>query len=143
MSLKFWREYVYSIYTFSTMDDQDWTPVVIKRRGAAKPTGLAAQADRAGRVKAETKAAVSAASRAAGIERAAEAGNLKLKKVSAESRQALVQARLARKLTQDQADVAATLPKHTFKGLEAGTLHPSPDMLRKVSREFHVDMKLE
>lgn len=125
------------------MDDQDWTPVVLRRRGGAPKTGLAAQADRAGRVKAETKAAVSAASRAAGIERAAEEGRLKLKKVCAESRQALVQARLARKLSQDQADVAATLPKHTFKGLEAGSLHPSPEVLRKVAREFHVDIKLE
>jgi DNA-binding XRE family transcriptional regulator len=126
------------------MDDQDWTPVVLnRRRGGANPTGLAAQADRAGRVKAEAKAAVSAASRAAGIERAAEEGRLKLKKVAAESRQALVQARLARKLSQDQADAAAMLPKHTFKGLEAGTTHPSPEVLRKIAREFHVDIKLE
>lgn len=126
------------------MDEQDWTPVTIKRRGGSKPVGgLAAHADRAGRVKAETKAAVSAAARAAGIERAAEQGTLKLKKVSAESKQALVQARLERKLSQDQADAAATLPKHTIKGLEAGTAHPSPEVLRKISREFHVDLKLE
>jgi DNA-binding XRE family transcriptional regulator len=94
-------------------------------------------------VKAEAKAAVGAAARAAGIERAADEGRLKLKRVSAESRQALVQARLARKLSQDQADAAATLPKHTFKGLEAATILPSPEVLRKIAREFHVDIKLE
>ena len=125
------------------MDDQDWTPVVLRRRGPAKATGLAAQADRTGRVKAETKAAVSASARAANIERAVEEGVLKLKRVSAESRQALVQARLGRKLSQEQADAAATLPKHTFKGLEAGTVLPSPEVLRKVAREFHVNIKLE
>ena len=125
------------------MDEQDWSPVVLRRRRGAPSSGLAAQADRAGKVKAETKAAVSAAARAGNIERAAEEGRLKLKRVSAESRQALVQARLARKLTQDQADAAATLPKHTFKGLEAGAVHPSPEVLRKIAREFHVDIKLE
>lgn len=126
------------------MADQDWTPVVLqRRRGGANPTGLAAHADRAGRVKAEMKVAVSAAAHAASIERAAEEGTLKLKRVSAESRQALVQARLARKLSQDQADATAMLPKHTFKGLEAGSQHPSPEVLRKIAREFHVNIKLE
>lgn len=125
------------------MDNQDWTPVIFTRRGGAPRTGLATQADRAGRVKAEAKAAVSAAARAGNIERAAEEGRLKLKRVSAESRQALVQARLARTLTQDQADAVATLPKHTFKGLEAGTQHPSPEVLRKIAREFHVNIKME
>jgi hypothetical protein len=130
--------------TQQAMEHQDWTPVKIVRRGAPKPAGtVAAQADRAGRVKAAVKSGVAVSAAAAAIERKAEEGALKLKRVATESRQAIVQARLALKMTQDQADAHCALPKHTIKGLEAGTAHPSPEVIRKISRGLRVDIKLE
>ena len=130
--------------TQQAMDNQDWTPITMKRRGAPKPAGsVAAQADRAGRVKAEVKTGVATSAAAAAIERKAEDGVLKLKRVATESRQAIVQARLALKMTQDQADAHCALPKHTIKNLEIGALHPSSEVIRKISRGLHVDIKLE
>ncbi len=126
------------------MEHQDWTPVTMKRRGGPKPAGtIAAQADRAGRVKAAVKSGAAASVAAAAIERKAEEGTLKLKRIATESRQAIVQARLALKMTQDQADAHCALPKHTIKNLEIGALHPSSEVIRKISRGLHVDIKLE
>lgn len=125
------------------MDHQDWESVTFTSRRGAPKSGVAAQADRAGRVKAIIKSAAAAGEHAAAVERRAEECVLKTKKVCAESKQAVVQARLARKLTQDQADAECMLPKHTIKGIEAGTLMPTSDVIRKVSRGLHVDIKLE
>ena len=66
----------------------------------------------------------------------------KPKTVLAESRTELVKARLAKKLTQEQADATCALPKHTFKGLESGQLTPSPQILSKISREMGVNLRL-
>ncbi len=66
----------------------------------------------------------------------------KPKVVLPESRTELVKARLAKKLTQDQADAACALPKHTFKGLESGQLAPTPQILSKISREMGVNLRL-
>lgn len=66
----------------------------------------------------------------------------KQKKVDSTSRQALIHARVEKGLTQDQADAQCNFPKHTFKGIENGTLTPGSQMLSKISRVFKVDIKL-
>ena len=67
---------------------------------------------------------------------------VKPKKVSPESRSELVKARLAKGYTQEQADTACAIPRHTFKGLESGQLTPNQQILSKISRQMRVDIKL-
>ena len=66
---------------------------------------------------------------------------LKKRTVEPASRQALVQARLAKSWTQDQADAAHNFPKHTFKGIENGSLLPTGQQLSKISSVLKVNVK--
>ena len=70
-------------------------------------------------------------------------GPAKAKIVAADSKQELIRARLGRSLTQDKADAACALPKHTFRDIEAGKLTPTPAILRSISRELGVNLRLE
>lgn len=66
----------------------------------------------------------------------------KQKKVDPTSRQAMVQSRVEKGWTQDQADAQCNFPKHTFKAIENGTLTPTGQMLSRISRNLKVDLKL-
>ena len=119
------------------MEHQNWEPTVL-RRGAPKNTteaiarGLVQQKTR------DSKAPEHQHARAL-----AESDEIKKpKKVLPESRTELVKARLAKGFTQDQADAACALPKHTVKGLEAGQLTPNNVVLSKIKRELGVDLRL-
>jgi len=118
-------------------DHQDWQTVTVRTK---KPVAGAA-----GKVETSVRAAQSYGAHAAAVERAADEGALKVKKVASESIQALVQARLGYergKLTQDKADAECALPKHTIRDIEAGRLVPNGDVLRKISRTLRVDLKI-
>jgi hypothetical protein len=67
---------------------------------------------------------------------------VKPKYLPPDSRKALTAARLAKKLTQDQTDVLCAFPKHTIKGLEAGTVIPNHNHFRVISRELGVNLKI-
>jgi DNA-binding XRE family transcriptional regulator len=69
-------------------------------------------------------------------------GAPKQKKVDPTSRQAMIQSRVEKGWTQDQADAQCNFPKHTFKAIENGTLTPTSTMLGKISRHLKVDLKL-
>ncbi len=69
-------------------------------------------------------------------------GPVKPKMVTADSKQELIRARIARGLTQDKADAACALPKHTFRDIEAGKLPPNAAILRAISRELGVNLRL-
>jgi ribosome-binding protein aMBF1 (putative translation factor) len=66
----------------------------------------------------------------------------KPKYLPSDSRKALTTARLAKKLTQDQTDALCAFPKHTIKGLEAGSLIPNHNHFRVISRELGVNLKI-
>jgi hypothetical protein len=122
----------------SDTNEQQWEKVTIKRRVA--PAGAA------GKIESSVRASQSVGAHLAKVERAADEGALKVKKVSAESKAALVKARMefARgKLTQEAADAECALPKHTIRDIEAGRLVPDGNMLRKISRGLRVDLKFE
>lgn len=124
----------------SDNNEQQWEKVTIKRR-ETKPVAGAA-----GRIESTVRVTQSIGAHLAKIERNAEEGVLKVKKVSAESKTALVKARLEfvrGKLTQDQADAECALPKNTIREIEAGRLVPDGNVLRKISRGLRVDLKLE
>ncbi len=124
----------------SDQNEQQWEKVTIRRR-ATKPVAGAA-----GRVESSVRVQQSVGAHLAKVERNAEEGTMKSKKVTAESKSALVKARLefARgKLTQEQADAECALPKNTIREIEAGRLVPDGTALRKISRALRVDLKLE
>jgi hypothetical protein len=127
----------------SDPNEQQWEKVTIRHnqtsRDWRKERGPA-------RIESSVRASQSIGEHLAKVERDADEGALKTKKVTTESKNALVKARLefARgKLTQDQADAECALPRHTIRDIEAGRLVPGPDMLRKISRGLRVDLKLE
>jgi ribosome-binding protein aMBF1 (putative translation factor) len=117
------------------MDEQDWTPVTIRRRGGPRPAGYVQKISTAQRQINQ------AGQHAAAIERKAEEGNLKTKKVSAESRQLLVQTRLTNKWSQQEADTQCNLPKGPINRIEAGTLLPDGTTLSKIRRALKIDLK--
>ena len=117
------------------MDEQDWTPVTIRRRG--KPLTGAPK-----RVSVETTRAAAVAQSAAAIERRADEGDLKRKKVTTESRQALVQARLKLNISQTEADAQCNIPKNTMNRIENGSLVPDGMTMSKIRRTLGVDIRL-
>jgi len=128
------------IHAMSDNNEQQWEKVTIRRRGPAVAAGSK------GKVESSVRVAQSVGAHLAKVERNAEEGSMKSKKVAAESKAALVKARLefARgKLTQDHADAECALPKNTIREIEAGRLVPDGTVLRKISRGLRVDLKLE
>lgn len=119
------------------MDEQDWTQVTIRRRGSQHPAGPATKVSVAQRQVSQ------AGQRAAAVERKAEEGNLKSKKVTSESRQALVQARLNNKWSQLDADAQCNLPKNTINRIESGAMLPNGATLSKIRRTLKIDLKFE
>lgn len=109
---------------------QDHTPIIMP---GARPAGQRTIAPRGG----------AGAAAAAHLRALDEATDIPLKKRSVEpaSRQALVQARLAKSWTQDQADAAHNFPKHTFKGIENGSLLPTGPQLSRISSVLKVNLK--
>lgn len=120
------------------MDNQDWTPVVIKRRGGPRADGAGKSST--GRIDAKELAHKDAARKARAIEEK-EVG--KVKHVSNESRAELARVRIEKGMSQAQADAACGLPRNTFNGLESGKIVPTGDILSKVARGIHVNIKLE
>jgi ribosome-binding protein aMBF1 (putative translation factor) len=119
------------------MEHQAWEPVVL-RRGAPKNQNEAAARGMLEKRLRVPNAATSQHARALEENEAPKAP----KKVLPESRTELVKARLARGFTQEQADAACALPKHTFKGIESGQLTPNSQILSKISREMKINLKL-
>lgn len=118
-------------------EHQDWQQITVRTKKPA--VGVA------GRVETSVRQTQSYGAHAAAVERAADEGALKKKRVAPESIRGLVEARLGHakgKLTQDLADAECALPKHTIRDIEAGRLVPNGDHLRKISRSLRVDLKI-
>ncbi len=124
------------------MDDQDWTPVVMKRRGNPSSSGGGAGGVPR-RVPVEQTRAINASQHAAAVERKAEAGDLKRKKVTVASRQDLTTARLKLNLTQVEADAKCNVPKNTLNRIENGSYVPDGATIAKIRRALNVDIRFE
>lgn len=110
------------------MDHQDWTPIVIKGTAANRQQTTTIQPKRSGE-----------ANRLAKLDRE-ELGKPKL--LSHESRQDLVQRRLAEKLTQQQLDQRCSFPAHTVRDLEANKRAPTNKELQTLNRVLRCGLKL-
>ena len=117
------------------MDHQNWEPLVIRKSAA----GIRADALRSG--KKETVERKSGdGGHMAKVERE---DYVKPKMLSQESRQELVQRRLAEKLTQQQLDQRCAFPPHTVRDLEANKRAPTPKELSTHNRVLKCGLRLQ
>jgi DNA-binding transcriptional regulator YiaG len=113
------------------MDHQDWNPVIL--RSSAR---IAEQKQKQKTIQPK---------RSAEAQRLAKLDNnefVKSKLLAPESRQELVQRRLAEKLTQQQLDQRCSFPPHTVRDLEANKRAPTTKELQVLNRMLKCGLKL-
>ena len=104
--------------------EQDWTPVVLKKKvKPSKPQPV---------INAE-------ALRLKAIENDEP---IKKRELTRESRQALTAGRIAKNLTQEQVDRVCGFPKHTISDIEAGKLVPSGAQMAIIQKYTGVVLKI-
>lgn len=105
--------------------NQDWNPVILK-----KATNVTAKGTRQSTGTATARALDSAE------------GPVKLKELSHESRQSMIQMRAALKMTQVELNQKCGLPAHTIRDIEAGKLTPGQGQLTTINRQLKTNLKL-
>lgn len=109
------------------MDGQDWTPVTVKN---TKKTAAS------GPVRPQVTAALAAARKLESDDMPKPA-----KSLSHESRQAILQGRVANKWNQTQLNIQCSFPLNTIRDIENGKLCPAPQQLNVLSRVLKVVLK--
>ncbi len=118
------------------MDDQDWTPVVVKRRVNKK------EAIQKGYVAPQARDnEKNERIRLAKLENAD--GPISKKRVNTESIQELIKKRIEMKLSQDKADALCSFPKHTFREMEANRLVPNEQQKSRIQHHLSVRLKID
>jgi DNA-binding XRE family transcriptional regulator len=67
---------------------------------------------------------------------------VKLKTLSHETRQTMIQMRAALKMTQVELNQKCGLPAHTIRDIEAGKLTPGQGQLTSINRQLKTNLKL-
>lgn len=112
-------------------DFQDWTQVVIRgTKNVPAASGAASS-----RIQQRLGEAKNIGAHLAKLEEK-EVGKLKM--LHPESRTALIQARVAMKLTQVQLDQRLAFPPHTIRDIEAGKIAPTGQQLNKLNNFFRI-----
>jgi ribosome-binding protein aMBF1 (putative translation factor) len=109
------------------MDTQDWTPVTLRSstyqsQRVIQPKKVNTEAQHLAKIDREEM--------------------VKPKMLASESRQELVQRRLAEKLTQAQLDQRCAFPLHTIRDLEANKRAPTTKELQTLNRVLKCGLKL-
>lgn len=117
------------------MEHQNWEPQVIRKTASQ----LKADALRRGE-KQTIERRSDTAQHLAKVERE---DYVKSKMLASESRQELVQRRLAEKLTQQQLDQRCSFPAHTVRDLEANKRAPTMKELQTLNRMLKCGLRLE
>jgi ribosome-binding protein aMBF1 (putative translation factor) len=117
------------------MEHQNWEPQVIRKTAAQ----LKADALRSGKKETIAKQN-STAQHLAKVEREE---YIKPKMLSHESKQELIQRRLAEKLTQQQLDQRCSFPAHTIRDLEANKRPPTSKEIQTLNRVLKCGLRLE
>ena len=105
---------------FNTLDHQDWKTIIIK-----KPKE---------NVKNSTKKINNDAQKKISVEKKAEEGDLKQKKITLELRQDIMKARTAKSLTQKQLASYINLPLQIISDIESGKALYNPQHISKIKR---------
>ena len=111
------------------MDGQDWETVVV--RGKTKKT--ASETD-----KKPVHPAVAAIRRIEAAE-----GPVKVKRISNESKQLIINTRVAAGQTQTQLNTVCAFPQYTIRDIESGKFQPSPGHLNVLNRVLKLSLKFE
>jgi hypothetical protein len=118
------------------MDNQDWTPVVIKRRYTKKE--LIQKGKTTTEVRDPEK---NEKVRLAKIENDDNIGPKK--QVNADSLQELIRKRIELKINQERADTLCSFPRNTIKEIEAKRLLPNEEQKRRIQRYLGVQLKID
>lgn len=119
----------------NTMDCQDWTEVKVGRKASAPRVSAVPGT--------ATKQHVASASGSA-VKRQLESEETlkpKSKALSTESRQAIVQARVANKWSQQQLNTQCAFPKNLISDIEACRAQPTGAQLNVLRRVLSLDLK--
>ena len=113
-----------------SINNQDWTTVVLKRRPNKKETEMSGQKE----------AAHNEHARMVKLE---SGDNMVTKKiVQPESLQSLIRKRIELKLNQEKADQLCSFPRNTFKEIEANRAVPTQEQQSRIQRHFGIQIKI-
>ena len=108
------------------MDGQDWDPIVLRKK--AKPTTV---------IHKQASASVSQ-------QRKLETDEpVKIKRLSNESKQQMIQARVKNTWNQTQLNNQCAFPPNTIRDIECGKLQPTPAQLNILNRVLKLALKYE
>jgi len=116
---------------------QDWANIVIGTKISSAST---ANAPKVSGTNTLLKVITGAASSARNLDTATDVG--KLKELTSESRQAMMSARVANKLTQVELNQRCAFPANTIRDMEAGRLTPNQKQLSILQRILKIQLKL-
>jgi len=105
---------------FNTLDHQDWKTIIVK-----KPKE---------NLKNSKKKISNNSQKIISVEKKAEEGDLKQKKISLELRQEIMKARTAISLTQKQLASSINLPQQVISDIESGKALYNPQHISKIKR---------
>jgi ribosome-binding protein aMBF1 (putative translation factor) len=122
----------------SFFDGQDWTEVKI--RGKPKTT-TSAQTTQKQSFTPNSHRTGNPSSHERKLEQSTD--QIKLKKLTSESKQQIVTYRMSKKLSQDQLNQECRFPVNTIREIEAGRLTPSTAQLNTLNRVLKTGLRLE
>ena len=105
---------------FNTLDHQDWKTIIVK-----KPKE---------NLKNSKKKISNNSQKIISVEKKAEEGDLKQKKITLELRQEIMKARTAKSLTQKQLASSINLPQQVISDIESGKALYNPQHISKIKR---------
>jgi hypothetical protein len=119
------------------MDSQDWTTVILKKRGYTSSSSGPKKAT------IQERKPNNEGQRLAALEKRIDSNEtLVQKKLESESKKILIQMRLSKGLTQEQADQLCGMPRNSFRELEAGRRLPSGRDISSIQKQLGVALKL-
>ena len=116
------------------MDNQDWTPVTVRRRYSKKEAAQSGQGSI--QVKDPAKNEKIRMAKLANIDCP---GSKKC--INPTSLQSLIKSRIELKVTQENADNMCAFPRNTFKNIESNRTIPSDEQKRSIQQHFNVYLK--
>jgi len=120
--------------SITTMEHQDWTTVVLKKRTTTKEARITGQLETQNRDSDRSER-----NRLAKLEQDEIAPPKK--RLHPESIQSLIRKRLELGLTQDKADQKCAFPRYTFREIESHRLLPSASQHSTIQRQFGIQLK--
>ena len=120
--------------TLHTMEHQDWTTVVLKRRLTKREEGRYIGTEVRDVERNERSRLTKIAE--------ADYTDVPKKQAASESLQDLIRKRMELKLSQEKADQLCNFPRYTIKGIESRRVLPTPLQQSAIQKHFNVRLKI-